>query len=326
MTRPTMDFRLKLEIQRKDTNKGIVIADEYADITKGLDISFEINKSYENKPTASTITVYNLSKETYNDIYLNANAFRLSCARGVDEDFVPFYTGYPIRAKQTAKTTVLTSNQGFMAQDANAGRRGQNDLETTITLMNYGFAKLYTSYQANVSSEVVINDCISALGLDKGNVDTWTDVTLPKGFTIRGDVSKALDELGKQIGFTWNCNDMKFNIYAKGKDDMKRYGIVLTPDNSGTPERQDDKFKYINEVIQKTKDKKGKEKEKKVKVERISQGFKIQTELVPHLVCGSTCYLKDFNMADADGSKYVYKIKHVGSNTGTDAYTEIYFT
>ena len=320
---PVMDFRLKLEIGLKDSKYGIVIADEYGDVTKGLDLSCEIVKSYDNKPTASTITIYNLSTKTYNQIYEKADAFRLSCARGKDQDYVPFYTGYPIRATQVAKQTILTSNEGFMSQDANAGRRGQNDLETNITLMNYGFAQLYKSYQAGVSSAVVINDCIEALGLPKGNMDTWTDVVLPTGYTIRGDVSKALDTLGKRLGFNWNTNDMKFNIYDKNCNDIKTYGIHLTPDNSATPERQDDKFKSQVKTIQKSNKKKGIKGVKSVKIEKISQGFLVRTQLLPHLQCGATCYM-DFDMSDARGEKYIYKLIHHANNMGLDAYTDIY--
>ena len=317
---PVMDFRLKLEIGFKDSKNGIVIADEYANSLKGLDLSAEIIKTYENKPVASTITIYNLSTKTYNDIYEKAEAFRLSCARGGSEDYVPFYTGYPIRATQVAKKTVLTSNQGFMSQDANAGRSGQNDLETNITLMNYGLAQLYKSYQSGVSSSVVINDCIQAFGLPKGNMDTWTDVILPKGFTIKGDVAKALDTLGQRLGFTWNTNDMKFNIYDKNKEQMKTYGIHLTPENTSTPERQDDKFKKQKTPENKKKNVKG---VKSTKIEKISQGFLCRTQLLPHLQCGSTCYM-DFDMSDARGEKYIYKIVHHVNNIGLDAYTEIY--
>lgn len=320
---PVMDFRLKLEISFKDSDKGIIIEDVYGDPAKGLDISAEIVKSYDNKPTASTIIIYNLSTETYNLIYEKADAFRLSCARGKDEDYVPFYTGYPIRATQVAKQTILTSNEGFMAQDANAGRSGQNDLETRITLMNYGFAQLYKSYQAGVSSAVIINDCIEAFGLPKGNMDTWTDVKIPKGFTIRGDVAKALDQLGNRLGFNWNLNDMKFNIYDKNREQMKTYGIRLTPENSATPERQDDKFKTQVKTIQKANKKKGVKGVKSVKVEKISQGFLVKTQLLPFLQCGSTCYM-DFDMSDARGEKYIYKIVHHADNMGLEGYTEIY--
>lgn len=322
---PLLDFRLKLEIDiNQEGDKDIVIADEYGVDYYGLDMDFDIVKSYETRPQASTIKIYNLSKDIYNRIYRQASAFRLSCARGRLADYVPFYTGFPIRATQVSKQTVLTSNQGFMSQDANAGRSGQNDLETEITLMNYGFAQLFKSYQANVSTELIINDCIEAIGLPKGNMDTWQNVNIPTGFTIRGDVAKALNELGDRLGFYWNLNDMKFNIYDKNRGQMKVYGLVLTPDNSSTPERQDDKFKSQVKTIQKASKKKGIKGVKQINVNRIKQGFLIKTQLVPHLACGSTVYLKDFGIADASGEKYVYKLRHVGSNTGTECYTEIY--
>lgn len=325
---PVMDFRLQLEISLKDEKKGIVIADEYANPLKGLDMQFDITKSFDNKPTASTITIYNLSIKTYNQIYEKADAFRLSCARGENQDYVPFYTGYPVKSTQVSKQTILTTNEGFMAQDANAGRAGQNDLETEITLMNYGFAQLFKSYQSSVSAEMVINDCIEALGLPKGNIDTNIQkniqaVTLPKGFSIRGDVSNTLDLLGKRCGFNWNTNDMQLNMYDKNRNDIKTYGIELNPDNSSTPERQDDKFKARTKTMQKASKKKGIKGVKAVQVQKISQGFLVRTQLLPHLQCGATCYM-NFEMSDAKGEKYIYKIHHFGSNTGTECYTEIY--
>ncbi len=323
--KPVLDFRLMLEIaSREGVDKGIIIADEYADPRWGLDIDFDITKSYDTKPQSSKITIYNLSRQIYNKIYEEADAFRLSCARGENTSYVPFFTGYPVKALQVSKQTVLTSNQGFMAQDANAGRRGQNDLQTEITLMNYGFAKLYTSYQTSVSSELVINDCITALGLPKGNIDKYEDVELPAGYTIRGDVSTALNDLGKRCGFKWNTNDMKFNIYAANRDDIKTYGVILTPDNSSTPERQDDTFKTRVEVIQQASKKKGIKGIKATHIEKTEKGYMLKTQLLPFMQIGSTCRLQDFGLAGADGDKYVYKLHHVGNNYGTECYTELY--
>lgn len=331
-TSPVMDFRLKLEVQLKNKTEhamGITIEDGYADATKGLDIGFNIEKSYTNQPTNSTITIYNLSTDTYNLIYKEADAFRLSCARGEGADYVPFYTGFPMKAIRVAKQTVLTSNTGFMAQDANAGRRGQNDLETTITLMNYGFAKLTKSYQSDITADLVIKDCINALGLPLGNVDKNIEENIKNtkiraGYTIRGDIQSTLTDLGNRCGFNWNTNDMQLNMYDKNRDDIKTYGIKLTPYNSSTPERQDDKFQARTQIIQKANKKKGIKGVKAINIEKFDQGFLIRTQLLPHLQCGSTCFLEDFGMSDAEGNKYIYKLKHVGNNTGLDAYTEIY--
>ena len=328
--KPVLDFRLKLEIELKDQKEGITIADVFGDNTKGLDMNFVIDKSYTNETTESVITIYNLATSTYNTIYEKANAFRLSCARGENEDYVPFYTGFPLRSMKVAKETVLTSNQGFMAQDANAGRAGQNDLETVIKLRNYGFAQLFKSYQDTVSVELVIQDCINALGLPKGNIDKNIEenikkTILPKGFSIRGEVQKTLTILGDRCGFNWNTNDMKLNLYDKNRSDYKTYGILLTPDNSATPERQDDKFKARTKTIQKASKKKGIKGVKATSIYKEEQGFKIRTALLPHLLVGSTCYLsEDFGISGASGNKYIYRIVLVGSNTGTEGYTEIY--
>ena len=167
---------------------------------------------------------------------------------------------------------------------------------------------------------------MEALGLPKGNIDTWEDVILPSGFTIRGSVSDALTQLGNRLGFYWNTNDMQFNIYDKNKSQMKTYGIVLTPDNSATPERQNDKFKSLVKTIQRADKQKNTKGIKSVKITRISQGFKIRTQLLPHLMCGSTICLKNFGYADAEGEKYVYKLEHHGNNYGADCYTDIFCT
>ena len=329
-----LDFRLKLEVQLKDKKediKGITIADVYGDPTQGLDMEAKIVKSYKNEPTQSTLKIYNLSTSTYNLIYEKGEVFRLSCARGKDAEYIPFYTGFPIRTIKAGKQTVLTSNEGFMKQDANAGRRGQNDLETEITLTNWGFARLYKSYQTGVTAELIMNDCINALGLPKGNIDDniWNIFSvsnLSEGFTIRGDVQNTLNLMSNWFGFNWNINDMKFNLYDKNQADIKPHGILLTPNNSSTPERQDDVFKSTTKTIQKASKKKGIKGVKETTIQKISQGFAIKTQLLPFLQCGSTCILQGFGITGADGSKYIYKIEHTVNNTGLSAYSVIYCT
>lgn len=331
MSTPVLDFRLKLEIEidnPSDKMKGITIEDEYGDPTKGLDMECHIIKSDSTKPENSTIKIYNLSKDIYNEIYSHAKAFRLSCARG-DEGYTAFYTGFPIRATAVAKKTVMTSNEGFMKQDANAGRGGENDLETEITLMNYGIAEMYKSYREKVSALIIIKDCMSALGLPKGYwsedvIDRLQNITFCAGHAVRGQVAKELNLIGNMANFTWNTNDMKLNLYDKAKVPEKTFGIRLTPQNSATPERQNDTFKARTKVIRRASKRKGITGIKAQWVEVEKQGFKIRTQLLPFLQVGATCYLSDFNMAGAEGNMYVYKVEHTANNTGLDCYTDVY--
>lgn len=318
--KPDLDFRLKLEISGAD----VVIQDDYARLDRGLDIDFDIVKSYEDKPQTSKIKIYNLSVATYNLIYEKGEVFRLSCARGENDEFLPFYSGEGVSAVRQGGKTVLTKNQGFMAQDANAGRKGQNDLVTEITLKNSAFAQLYKSYQSDVSTEIIIDDCRQALGYPKGHIDSnIKHVTKRAGYTIKGDVSKALNSLAVELGFTWNCNDMSFNMYDALCSNIQTYGIVLNPENSNTPERLDDSFKSTSKVLQRAKKKDGTPQIKQYNITRIKRGFKIETMLLPFLEVGSTVRL-DFPLADAQGDKYVYKVHHTGSNTGTNCITEVY--
>ena len=98
----------------------------------------------------------------------------------------------------------------------------------------------------------------------------------------------------------------------------------MTPENSATPERQDDKFKTQVATIQKANKKKGIKGIKSITIDKINQGFKIRTQLLPYLQCGSTCFLSDFDMSGASGSKYIYYLEHVVNNTGLECYTDIY--
>ena len=296
--KPDLDFRLKLEIG----GANVTIADNYYKRNEGLDIDFNIIKTNESVAQESIIKIYNLSNKTYNLIYEKGKSFRLSCARGEKEDYTPFYTGYSVSTKKIGGKNIITSNEGFMKQDANAGRRGQTDFPTEIVLRSYGQAQIFKSYQSSVSTDMIIEDCRKALGLPKGNIDKINSVIKPKGYTIKGDVAKCLNTLGKQLNFTWNCNDMNFNIYNKSNSDYKVYAVKLNSNNSNTPERQTDEF-----IVKGTK----------------KQGFKIETMLLPFLQVGSTCVL-DFDISGASGSKYIYRLEHSGTNTGTECKTIIY--
>ena len=141
------------------------------------------------------------------------------------------------------------------------------------------------------------------------------------GHTIRGLVADELTKMGKMVGFRWNTNDMKLNLYDKLRSDIKTYGIKLTPNNSATPERTNDNFKARVQAINDASPKKN---TNSTIIEKVMQGFKIKTQLLPHLVVGSTCFLEDFGISGAEGNKYIYKIEHTVNNTGLDAFTEIY--
>ena len=306
-----LNFRLKLEISMPKSPKGgIVIEDDLSNPEKGLDMDFHIIKTTETKPIESTITIYNLSTDTYNLIYEYAEEFTLSCAFS-DEDYAVMYRGYGQKAAQKNKKTNLTSNKGFMEQDANAGRRGQNDLETEITLINYGFATLDKTYRKPVSTELILNDCIQSFGVPKGEMDEIKHKTI-NGYCARGNTYTTLNYLGQLLGMDFCINNGSFCAYDKRRKDVKKYGIKLNSANSAIPERQEDKFKTIGS------------KKKGYKQEYTNNGYAIETRLLPFLQVGSTVDC-DFKCKDCKGLKYIYKLEHSGSNyAGTSMITKVY--
>lgn len=310
-----LNFRLRLDIAMPNnpSGKGIRIADDLSDPQKGLDMDFHIVKSAESKPEESTITIYNLTTETYDKIYQYGEEFTLYCAFS-DEDYTEMYRGYSKTYVTHKKKIILTANEGFMAQDANAGRRGQNDLETEIKLINYGFAELNKTYRKPVNTETILNDCISALGMPKGEMDKINHKTI-NGYRAVGNVYSTLNYLGQLLGFNFCINSGRFCAYNKTYNDMKKYGIYLHSENSNTPEKQDDKFVYHA----------GRKKTgQKASTEYERMGYMIETRLLPFLQVGSTV-MCDFKFKDCKGLKYVYKLEHIGSNyAGTQMITKVY--
>lgn len=310
-------FRLRLDIAMPERDKGLRISDDLVNPEKGLDMDFHIIKTTELKPIESTIKIYNLTATTYDLIYKYGKEFTLSCAFS-DEDYSIMYRGYPVTSTSHKKDIILTSNQGFMEQDANAGRRGQNDLETEITLRNYGFATLDKTYRKPVNTELIMNDCMLALGVPKGEIDTIKHKSL-NGYCAKGNVYNTLNYLGQLLGIDFCINNGTFCAYDKNRKDIKKYGIYLHSGNSAIPERQDDEFKF-HAGRKATKKKAG----RAATTEYTNKGYMIETRLLPFLQVGNTVNC-DFKFSDCKGLKYVYKLEHIGSNyAGGQMITRVY--
>lgn len=324
---PDLNFRLRLDIGGANIRIADVLKDEetghfYVDRESGLDMDFEVIK-YHDKPGSSTIKIWNLSDSTYTKIMNEADAFELYGAWSNDE-YCLITRGYPEALLKKAGKTIKTANQGFLKQDANAGRRGQNDLETTIKLVDgkveYEEAFLNKTYYGEVSTELILNDLIETLGVPIGTMAPIEHHTV-FGMVYKDKSVKLLNNLGKLLNFSWTILNGVFYLFTeKGKNET--YGIFLNSQNSATPERQNDKFKTTTETIQKANKKKGIKGVKKTSIETTYNGYMIKTRLIPFLNPGTTCFC-DFG-EKLQGSKFIYKVIHRGNNYGTVAETEVY--
>lgn len=315
---PDLNFRLRLDIG----GANIRIADNlkedketvrfWVDRESGLDMDFDIVKTDDGAPNESTITIWNLSENTYTNIMNNADAFELYAAWSNDE-YALMFRGYPLKALKKAKGTILTSNQGFLKQDANAGRRGQNDLETVITLIDglaeYKDARMDKTYYGTVSTETILKDCVETFGIPVGTIAEINHKDI-MGRQYREKSVNVLNGLARLLGFKWKIINGMFYIFTQ-EEPEEVYGITLNSDNSSTPERQNDKFTT----------KKNKET-KQTSIEKTYNGYMIKTRLLPFLNPGTWAFC-DFGTR-LQGTKYIYKVRHRGNNYGTVAETEIY--
>lgn len=315
---PDLNFRLRLDIG----GANIRIADNlkedketgrfWVDRESGLDMDFDIVKTDDGAPNESMITIWNLSENTYTNIMNNSDAFELYAAWSNDE-YALMFRGYPLKALKKAKGTILTSNQGFLKQDANAGRRGQNDLETVITLIDglaeYKDARMNKTYYGTVSTETILKDCIETFGISVGTIAKINHKDI-MGRQYREKSVNVLNGLAQLLKFKWKIINGVFYIFTQ-EEPKEVYGITLNSDNSSTPERQNDKFTT----------KKNKET-KQTSIEKTYNGYMIKTRLLPFLNPGTWAFC-DFGTR-LQGTKYIYKVRHRGNNYGTVAETEVY--
>ena len=322
-----MNFRLRLDIGGANLRIQDKILESngqwYVDPESGLDIDFDIVKTWDKTPNKSTIVIYNLNNETYNKINEEATAFELYGAKSNDE-FALMFRGYPDLQLKRSQKTLITANEGFMKQGYRAAFRGQNDLPTVLTLIdgktNYEDATINKPYYGEVSSELIFNDVVESMGLIKGNIAPDIQFKTLRNFSARGKSATIMNYLAQINGFKWTIMNGIFEAYT-GNVPEKAYGIILDGFNSTAPEKQQDKFKTKSTVLQKKNKKKGIAGKKKIEIIKTEKGYMVETQLLPFLNSGVFAYC-DYDILQ--GTKFIYKVQHVGNNYGVNCSTKIW--
>lgn len=322
-----LNFRLRLDI----AGANIRIQDKiiqsnnnwYVDPESGLDIDFDITKTWDSNPNESSITIWNLNNDTYNKIREESTAFELYGAKSNDE-FALMFRGYPDKQLKRAKKTLITSNEGFMKQGYRAAFRGQNDLPTVLRLIDgktsYEDATINKPYYGEVSTEIIFNDVIESLGVIKGTIAEDITFKTIKNYSARGKSTKIMNYLAQINGFKWTIMNGVFEAYT-GNPPKQPYGILLDGYYSSTPEKQDDKFKTKVTVLQKKNKKKGIAGKKKTDIIKTDMGYMIETELLPFLNPGLFAYC---DYETLQGTKFIYKVQHIGNNYGVNCSSRIW--
>lgn len=294
-----LNFRLRLDIQFDNrvqsmipvvqTTNGISIRDSVDDKSQGLDMDFEIERTDGSEPSKATIKIWNLSKNTFNQIANHANAFELYFARGKD-DWGLLFRGTPYFT--TAEDAIGGNNtsRGFLKKDDSNG--GDNDKVTIINLLDslhaFESATMSKSYQGTISTKTIIQDCVTAMGIQLGDEVSYPHIN---NYVARGNCAKVLNEICGKIGCKHIIENGVLHLYT---DNPKVYGFQFNGDNSSTPqpEQEDDLMLYH-----------------------------FTTQLLPNLRAGQYC-LCDFQTLN--GTREIYKVVLVGNNYGTAGIAEVW--
>lgn len=291
-TKQDLSFRLRLDVQFNNTDdgstkttNGIRIEDSISDSSQGLDIDFEIERTDGTEPSLATITIWNISDNLFNQISSNSNVFELYYAKG-KSNWSLLFRGTPYFATQGNNNT----SKEFVAKEDS----GSEDIATTIALIDslkaFESATISKSYQGNVSTRVIIEDCANIMGVKIGDeITTYPEIN---NYVARGKASEVLNEVCGKIG----CKHIIENgvLHLFDTTSTKASGYLFNTNNSSRPQlTQEDK------II----------------------GHTFTTMLLPNLRAGQKCKC-DFDTLS--GTKEIFKVRLAGNNYGTLGESEVW--
>ena len=210
-----------------------------------LEIEFDVSFNDKKEPDVSTVTIYNLSDETINDIkrdgyiYLNAGyremKNRANILTGEIEGIETTWEGLD-------KVTKITVGDGTKA---------------------WRKAELNKTYANGTKASAIMRDLANVMEYEIVEINPKNDLTYKLGKTIKGSASKSLTQLLKDTESKMFINKNRIVI----RDQKKGYatGFVLNESTGlvGMPTLNKDESGDKNEDFEKEKSKKKNKKEKK---------------------------------------------------------------
>lgn len=279
-----LDFHLRLEIAGAD----LIIED--------LDIDVEYIKSRASEPNKSTITIWNISDDTFKRLH-DTYAVDVYSWYGDDEPSLLFrgYIDPKSIIKMSAAAGRINTSKGFLASTIKQDNKGQFDIPTVIELVdskvNYLASKINKTYFSEVTSTQLINDCIEAMGVGIGFIsENLPEKTYKNGYKLLGKPHIVLKTILDNLGAKFNITNSFIHIQMLTDQNNDTYAVVLNPNNSMQPDMQSD-----DTII-------------------------ISTRLIPFLNANDWVKL-DFK--ELQGLEQIYEIRGKCNNYGTAGTTDI---
>ena len=248
-----------------------------------LRVKFEIKKTLEAKGNFCKIDIYNLSEQERNKISSEKYALFL------------FKAGY---LQDAGLINLVQGNVTDVIHYVS-----MPDIITSIyskdglKAIKNNFIKL--SFAENSSTKNIIDTITNKIGLPI-RYSNLQHKNIKGGYSFVGTVSDALDDLGKQYGFTWSIQNGQIQLLVKDSS-TNIMAFLLTPETG--------LIESPNRIL------KNKEIEKKEKGE-----YSVTCLLNPQIEVGDLVSIKSNTL---NGSFLVKELIHTGDSMGNEWYTKL---
>lgn len=238
--------------QKKFTNLG----------ENGLEIQFDVPFNDKKEPDVSSVTIYNLSDATINDIKKDGYLYLNVGYKGLNN-----------------LSNILTGE----IEEANTDWQGL-DKATKITVSDGGkkwrTAELNKTYKAGTKASQIMQDLANVLSYEVVEIKPKNDKVYKLGKTIKGKASKSLSQLVDDTESKMFIN--KNRLVIRGQKEGYQTGFVLNTKTGliGIPTLNKDESGDKTEDVAKEKDKKKNKETKKTWKVQCLLNPKIETDSI----------------------------------------------
>jgi len=181
-----------------------------------LTIEFDIPFDKDAEPNEATITVYNLSQNTRNNIKKND---KVTVNAGYKGDIGVVLQGYV----SSIETNLSGADKATTIRILDAPSQ---DEEKTVE----------KTYKANVKADKIVNDLLPKLGLPIGRVSSPRNPYYATGYTAEGEIKDVLTDIAADCGVSFYINRGKSHFHwihdGKGADTVvlnAETGLIGSP-------------------------------------------------------------------------------------------------
>jgi hypothetical protein len=181
-----------------------------------LTIEFDVPFDDDMEPNESQITIYNLSKNTINQLKRNQH---LTLDAGYKQDHGVLLSGYISKVENVNERT---------------------DIKTTIYVLDtkpFDTKKtVKKSYKKGIKASQIMRDLIASFGLKVAVLKLPKDKVYTKGYTVNGEIIEQLNNIAKDCGASVYINKGQVYIRSLKEGDDTRF--ILSSDTGliGSPE------------------------------------------------------------------------------------------